>query len=173
MYNAKKLLGVYFMKKHLLLLLALLFVSCSGSEEEENKSLNSTKSKATLSKTAEPSKNDRSQIYTNYKEAFAAAKTENRAVFILFSTEYCRWCTKLKKTTLEDAEIKAQLKKEFIVLFLDRDQDQYPSKYKIKGVPAVYMTDQNEEIFTSMVGYHKNPGDYLKWFNYIQIELGN
>jgi len=161
------------MKKYLVLLLALLFVSCSGNEEGENTALNSTEKNSSLSKTSEPSEGSHSQIYTNYKEAFAAAKTENRAVFILFSTEYCRWCTKLRKTTLEHVEIKTRLKKEFIVLFLDRDRDQYPTKYKVRGVPAVYMTDKNEEIFTSMVGYHKNPKDYLKWFNYIQIELGN
>ena len=161
------------MTKHLILFISLLFVACNGSEETANKTLNATKNNASIVKIAHESKDEISEIYTNYNEAFSAAKTENRAVFILFSTEYCRWCTKLKETTLKNSEIKSRLEKEFIVLFLDRDKDQYPSKYKVKGVPAVYMADKNEEIFTSMVGYHKNPKDYLKWFNYIQIELEN
>jgi len=99
------------------------------------------------------------------------AKEKDRAVFILFSTKYCRWCSKLKETTLKNGEIIQRLNQEFIVLFLDRDLDAYPSKYSVKGVPSVYMTDKNEEIFTAMVGYHKNPHDYIKWFNYINIEL--
>jgi len=161
------------MKKYLILLLAFLFISCSNSEERENKTLNSSNGNSIQEKASNTPTDSISTIYTNYEKAFTAAKIENKAVFILFSTEYCRWCTKLKKNTLEDSEIKARLKKEFIVLFLNRDKDQYPTKYKVKGVPAVYMTDKNEEIFTSMIGYHKNPNDYLKWFDYIQVELRN
>jgi thioredoxin-related protein len=159
--------------KQLILLLSLLFISCSGGEDSENNSSSSIKNKTSILKISNESENDIAEIYTNYDEAFSLAKSENKAVFILFSTEYCRWCTKLKETTLKDSELKSRLEKEFIVLFLDRDKDSYPSKYKVKGVPAVYMTDKNEEVFTSMVGYHKNPKDYLKWFTYIKVELEN
>jgi thioredoxin-related protein len=172
MYNSKTI-KVGIVTKQLILLLSFLFLSCSGGENSDNNHSNSIKNKSTILKITNESKDDIAEIYTNYNEAFSLAKAENKAVFILFSTEYCRWCTKLKKTTLKDSELKSRLEKEFIVLFLDRDKDDYPSKYKVKGVPAVYMTDKNEEIFTSLVGYHKNPKDYIKWFTYIRIELEN
>ena len=159
------------MTKQLSLLLSFLFLSCSSGDGSENN--RSRESNTSIVKISNESKTDIAEIYTNYKEAFALAKLENKAVFILFSTKYCRWCTKLKETTLKDSKLKSRLEKEFIVLFLDRDNDTYPNKYKVRGVPAVYMTDKNEEIFTSMVGYHKDPEDYLKWFNYIKIELKN
>ena len=161
------------MTKHLILLLSFLFISCNNGENKENNSSTLLQTKSSILKISNESKDEISEIYTNYNEAFSLAKSKNKAVFILFSTKYCRWCTKLKETTLKDSEVKSRLEKEFIVLFLDRDRDKYPKKYRVRGVPAVYMTDKNEEIFTSMIGYHKNPKDYIKWFNYINIELAN
>jgi len=172
MYNIK-IIKVGIVTKKLILLLSFLFLSCSSGDGSENNHSKSIKNESSILKISSDSKNDIAEIYTNYNEAFSFAKSENKAVFILFSTKYCRWCTKLKETTLKDSKLKSRLEKEFVVLFLDRDKDEYPSKYKVRGVPAVFMTDKNEEIFTSMVGYHKNPEDYIKWFNYIKIELKN
>ncbi len=172
MYNIK-IIKVGIVTKQLILFVSFLFISCSSGEKHENNSSNNVIKKSSIIKISNESKDDIAEVYTNYQEAFSAAKLKDRAVFILFSTKYCRWCTKLKETTLKDSELKSRLEEEFIVLFLDRDNDIYPNKYKVRGVPAIYMTDKNEEIFTSMVGYHKNPKDYIKWFNYIKIELEN
>jgi len=159
------------MKKYLILLTLLSFISCTTDTKKEDKVLSKSNNSSTIIKISNMSHNEISEIYTNYEEAFKIAKSENKAVFILFSTEYCRWCTKLKETTLTNPKLIKRLNKEFIVLFLDRDIDIYPSKYKVKAVPAIYFTDKNEEVFTSMVGYHKDPQDFIKWFDYIKIEL--
>jgi len=159
------------MKKYLILLLLLSFSSCSNNDKEGNEILSKSNNNSTIIKISNMNHNEISEIYTNYEEAFKIAKIKNKAVFILFSTKYCRWCTKLNETTLKNPKIIKRLNKEFIVLFLDRDTDTYPSSYKVKAVPAIYFTDKNEEIFTSMVGYHKDPQDFIKWFNYIKIEL--
>ena len=152
------------MGKQLLLILLLLFVSCSQNEEKKDKG-NNLNGNITM-----PSIN---KVYSNYKEAFKVAKDRNRPVFILFTTEYCRWCTKLKETTLKKEEIVNRLNSEYIVLLLNKNHSQYPSKYKVTAVPSVYITDKNEEIFTSIEGYHKNHYDYIKWFNYVKVELSN
>jgi thioredoxin-related protein len=172
MYNIE-IIKVDIMTKQLILFISFLFISCSGSEKSENNSTNISTKESSILKISNSSEDDIATIYTNYQEAFSVAKEEDKPVFILFTTKYCRWCTKLKETTLKNPQLKSRLEKEFIVLFLNRDSDTYPNKYKIKGVPAVYMTDKNETIFTSIVGYHKNPKDYIKWFNYIKIELEN
>ena len=158
------------MTKQLIIVLSLLFVACNNSEERPSDSI---KNSNHILKLSNDSKDELSVIYTNYDEAYSVAKRENKAVFILFYTDYCRWCRKLKETTLKDKKLKSYLEKEFVVLFLNKHKDQYPKKYKIKGVPTVYMTDKNEEIFTSMVGYYKDPKDYIKWFDYIKTELKN
>lgn len=161
------------MKKYLILLLSLGFLSCSDNKEVENNGSSEKSNLVSITNTSDSSSHGINKLYTDYTEAFKIAKANNKAVFILFSTEYCRWCAKLKETTLKDSLILSRLNQEYVVLFLDRDKSEYPSKYDVKGVPVVYFTDKNEEIFTSMVGYHQNPQDYIKWFDYIQIELGN
>jgi len=152
------------MGKQFLLLLLLFFVSCNQSEEqqENSKKINTIVSMPSIDK-----------VYRDYKEAFDMAKEINRPVFILFTTKYCRWCTKLKETTLKEQEIVNHLNAEYVVLLLDKNHSQYPSKYRVTAVPSVYITDKNEEIFTSIIGYHKNPHDYIKWFNYVKVELSN
>jgi thioredoxin-related protein len=152
------------MGKQLLLLFLLFFVSCNESEEQKNSHIK------TSTITTMPNIH---KVYSDYTKAFKVAKEKNRPVFILFTTKYCRWCTKLKETTLKEEEIINRLNTEYVVLLLDKNHSQYPSKYRVTAVPSVYITDKNEEIFTSIVGYHKNPHDYIKWFNYVQVELSN
>jgi len=158
-------------KKYLLLLMTFILLSCSDTEKNSQTPNNKNNEKLSILKISEISNSNISEIYTNYDEAFKIAKEQNRAVCILFSTKYCRWCTKLKETTLTNPEIVKHFNSDFILLYLDRDTSLYPSKYKVKAVPNIYFTDKNEEIFTSVIGYHKNPKDYLKWFKYIKIEL--
>jgi len=156
------------MRKYYMLILCLLFFSCnqnSSSQTHEKGQKSTDIHIVKLSKIT--------TIYQNYNRAFIKAKKENKAVFILFTTKYCRWCTKLRETTLIDKEIVRRLNNEFIVLLLDKEQSIYPKKYSVKDIPSIYITDKNEEIFTSIVGYHKNPNDYIQWFDYVRAELSN
>jgi len=150
------------MGRLLLFLLLLAFVSCSQNDEKQ-----STKQESNKVTTMSNIDN----VYSNYKEAFLMAQQKNKPMFILFTTKYCRWCRKLKETTLKDKEIIKRLNDEFIVLLLDKDHSSYPSKYKVTAVPTIYITNKEEEVFTSIVGYHKNPHDYIKWFDYVKVEL--
>ena len=152
------------MTKIFLLSFILLFTSCQQDNSSKSSQNNQTSNFFI---------NDIHHSYSNYKEAFQKAKQENKPVFILFTTQYCRWCIKLKETTFRDKRIVQRLNEEFIVLLLDKNHSNFPSKYKIKAIPALYITDKNEEIFTTIFGYHKDPMDYLKWFNYIKKELSN
>jgi len=152
------------MGKLILFLFLLMFVSCSQDTEKQsnNQESNTITTMSSIDK-----------VYNNYKEAFLVAKKSNKPVFILFTTKHCRWCKKLKETTLKDEQIIKRLNDEFIVLLLDKNHSSYPAKYNISAVPTVYITNENEEVFTSIMGYHKNPYDYIKWFNYVKIELSN
>ncbi len=152
------------MGKQLLFLFLLTFVSCSQNEERQHngQQVNTITTMSGIDK-----------VYNNYEEAFLVAKKSNKPLFILFITKHCRWCKKLKETTLKDKEIIKRLNHEFIILLLDKNHSSYPSKYNITAVPTVYISNKNEEIFTSIIGYHKNPHDYIRWFNYVKIELSN
>jgi len=160
------------MKLFLSFILLFGLIDCS-SDEKDKKERPPVSQKSTVIKISSSSTDSISEIYTNYEEGFKVAKAEKKPVFLLFKTKYCRWCKKLTETTLKDKKIIQELNEKFIVIFLDRDLDIYPSKFKIRAVPVVYLTDSNGEVFTTLLGYHKNPQDFLKWFNYIYIELNH
>ncbi|NPA61550.1 MAG: thioredoxin family protein [Epsilonproteobacteria bacterium] len=117
------------------------------------------------------SSDDNLTIHHNYRKALESAKEKNRPLFILFTKDGCRWCDRLKDNLMSVDELKSGLKSQFIVLFLNRDRDSYPKKFKIDAVPTVFMVSPKEEIFTEILGYHSKPRDYTKWFNYVKIEM--
>ena len=160
----KNILGDAMKRLSVLLFLLMFVVACSQNEEKKN---NSQETNAIIKMS------NIDNIYSNYKEAFLAAQKNNKPVFILFSTKYCRWCKKLKETTLKDNEVVKYLNNDFIVLLLDKNYSNYPLRYNVTAVPTVYITNKDEKVFTSIVGYHKNPHDYIKWFNYVKTELSH
>lgn len=144
--------------------LLLIFVSCEQNRDRDSID-RQTNSITTISGIQ--------HIYTNYKEALNIAKRDNKPIFILFTAKHCRWCKKLKNITFKNKEIIKRLNDEFIVLLLDKNYSEYPSKYNVNAVPNVYIINNNEKVFTSIVGYHKNQYDYIKWFNYVKVELSD
>ena len=109
-------------------------------------------------------------IYSDYNKTVELAQKENKPMFILFTKEACKWCEKLKSEVLTIEEIKNQLADDYVVLILDKEKDEYPEKYEVKGVPSVFLVSEKEEIYTEIVGYHSKPKAYLKWFHYVEIE---
>ena len=109
-------------------------------------------------------------IYSDYNKTLEMAKKENRPMFILFSRKECQWCKKLKSKLLTTKEIAEQLKSDYVVLYLDKDSDYYPEKYRVKSVPDVFLVSPTEEVYAEILGYHSQPKEYLKWFKYVRIE---
>jgi len=111
-----------------------------------------------------------SHAYENYHEGVEVAKKTGKNLFVLFISDHCRWCKKLQATTLLDPQLLQRLNEEFVVVVLERDRSEYPSIFKIRGVPTVYMMSNQEKIYVERMGYFKDPKDYTKWFNYVKIE---
>ncbi len=151
------------MRKLIVFLSIMIFMACSQDKEEKSNNIQKNDTLITISSI--------DRVFTDYKKAFLVAKKEKKPLFILFTTEHCRWCKKLKEITLKNSEIIKRLNSEFIVLELDKYYSDYPKKYDVSAVPTLYLTNNSGEIFTSIVGYHKNPNDYIKWFDYIKVEL--
>lgn len=110
-------------------------------------------------------------VYQNdYKSAQQEAKKERKYLFIVVTAKNCRWCKKLKKTTLNNKEIKDNLAKGYIAVALDRDSSYYPKFIEIMAVPSVIIVDPNsEEVIKDIIGFRKNADDYLKWFRYVDV----
>ncbi len=52
------------------------------------------------------------------------AKQANKPVFVFVYTQWCQWCGKYEKETLENKQIRTRLKTEFIPAVVDYDLDQ-------------------------------------------------
>ncbi len=98
---------------------------------------------------------DASEIkwFHNYDEAVIQAKLQNKKLFVLITSETCRWCRKLEMRTLKDPTITKRINKKYISVALTRDKDSYPKHLKAKMVPMSYYLQNNDKVINSVPGY--------------------
>jgi len=89
----------------------------------------------------------------DYNKALEIAKKENKHVYMLITSESCRWCRKFEATTLQDEATLERLKSKYVLLHISRDRDYMPSKFKKKRVPRHYFITQKGEVIYSFLGY--------------------
>jgi len=90
---------------------------------------------------------------SDYEKALIQAKKENKFVYVLITSDSCRWCRKFEQTTLLDMDIEDRLEEEYITLHLSRDQHKIPLKFKTSPVPRHYFLDQKGDILYDTLGY--------------------
>jgi len=90
---------------------------------------------------------------SDYDKALIQAKKENKFVYVLITSDSCRWCRKFEQTTLLDMDIEDRLEEEYITIHLSRDRHQIPGKFKTSPVPRHYFLDQKGDILYDTIGY--------------------
>ncbi len=89
----------------------------------------------------------------DYEASLKVAKKEHKSLYVLVTSNSCRWCRKFENTTLQDKEVIKKLKEKYVLVHADRDMDDLPEWFKIKRVPRHYfVTNKGEEIY-SFLGY--------------------
>ena len=89
----------------------------------------------------------------DYDEAIKVAKKEHKSLYILITSETCRWCRKFESITLQDEAVIDDLTKRYVLVHLDRDYSFLPDFVKVKRVPKHYfVTNDSKEIY-SFLGY--------------------
>ena len=89
----------------------------------------------------------------NYEVALQEAKKENKSVYMLITSQDCRWCRKFENTTLQEEIVIGKLKEKYILLHVDRDKDAFPNKFKRERVPRHYFIKANGDVIYSFLGY--------------------
>ena len=95
---------------------------------------------------------------SDYDEAIAKAKVEKKDVYVFIGSAYCRYCEKMKKTTLSDKDILKRLNKDFVSIYLSRDIDDIPEKFKTKPVPRHYFVNTKGKIIYTTIGSRSKEG---------------
>lgn len=107
----------------------------------------------------------------DYKSAVSQAKKENKNIFLLITTPTCKWCKKLKATTLKDATVVARINAGFIPVQVFRDKDDYPSHLKAQMVPKSYfLYPDGSTIMRGTMGYW-NVEDYLSIMDDVDYKI--
>ena len=94
----------------------------------------------------------------DYNQALALAKSENKPLMMVVVSDYCPWCRKFERKTLQRETIAMNVEKNFVGLIVDKNLDKgnYPDKYFAKRVPTVYFIDpKNEDTIFESLGYMK------------------
>ena len=89
----------------------------------------------------------------DYKETIEKAQKSGKLVYILITSDNCRWCRKFESTTLQDKDIQKRLYKEFEVVHLSRDRHFIPKKFETAPVPRHYFIDAKGKILYSSLGH--------------------
>lgn len=96
--------------------------------------------------------------YRDYDKALNKAKEENKILFVAQVSDYCSWCRKLERKTLQNSTVAIKINQNFIPLIIDRniDKENYPKHLYSKRVPNIYFINpNNEKIMKEIPGYTK------------------
>ncbi|WP_373003611.1 thioredoxin family protein [Sulfurimonas sp.] len=96
---------------------------------------------------------DEHEWSSDYKEALKIAKKEKKDVYVLITSQSCRWCRKFEGSTLQNERVLEMLEQKYVLVHADRDMDYLPKKFKIKRVPRHYFVTAEGKVIYSFLGY--------------------
>lgn len=94
----------------------------------------------------------------DYNAALKDAKSQNKLLMLVVVGDYCPWCKKFERKTLNSTLVQGQVKKDFIPVIIDKakDKGKYPPEFYSKLIPTVFFIDPKTQkhVFESL-GYSK------------------
>lgn len=101
-----------------------------------------------------------SETYLNLEEAKIASKELKKDILIIFETDWCGTCRKLKESVFDTAELD-----NYVLCFLDIDKDKdLAESYIVKSLPYYVIVDSNGIVKKRGSGY-KSKSIFLNWLN--------
>lgn len=140
-------------KKISLIMLAFILIPTIGCASEES---NHKKSEWNGYSQIMPKEKSSSPVFAkNYEEAINLS--ENKPLLIIFGTDWCGYCVKLKK------EIKDFDLTNYVICFVDADERKdLAKKFQVRSYPTSFVV-KNKEVKNKKTGYKKS--DYSNWID--------
>lgn len=91
----------------------------------------------------------------DYKESLQKAQKSNKLVYVLITSDNCKWCRKFEETTLQIESIQKRLYGEFEVVHISRDRHSVPQHFESSPVPRHYFTTAQGDILYSSLGHRQ------------------
>jgi len=89
----------------------------------------------------------------DYNTALENAKKEDKLIFVFITSKDCKFCKKLKETTLKNEDIVNKINKDYSSVIVMKDKDHFPKKLNAKATPMLYFLDKDENIIDYSLGY--------------------
>lgn len=96
----------------------------------------------------------------DYDRALATAKKEHKDVYLFIGADNCKHCERFKKQTLSNKKLMETMKKEYVLLFMSRDQHKIPDRFEKYGVPFHYFLTSDGKIIAEVQGSRELEGWY-------------
>ena len=96
----------------------------------------------------------------NFNHALATAKKEHKMVYLFIGADNCKHCDRFKKQTLSNKELIEKMKKEYVLLYMSRDQHEIPDGFEKYGVPMHYFLTAEGKIIAVIQGSRELEGWY-------------
>ena len=103
---------------------------------------------------------------TNYAKAVEQAKAENKPILLDFTgSDWCGWCMKMKKESLDTPQFTAYAQKNLVLVTLDfphstplppavkQQNDQLNTRYRAEGFPTFVLVDKTGRELGRQTGY--------------------
>ncbi len=96
----------------------------------------------------------------NFDNALATAKKEHKMVYLFIGADNCKHCDRFKKQTLSNKTLIEKMKKEYVLLYMSRDQHKIPDGFEKYGVPMHYFLTAEGKIVAVIQGSRELEGWY-------------
>ena len=104
----------------------------------------------------------------NFNNALATAKKEHKMVYLFIGADNCKHCERFKKQTLSNKTLIEKMKKEYVLLFMSRDQHEIPDGFEKYGVPMHYFLTAEGKTVAVIQGSRELAG----WYDVLdEVEL--
>lgn len=113
----------------------------------------------------------------DYNGALLTAKKDNKPLMLYFFSKTCFYCVAMEKTTLADKDIQGTLKGDFVVAWIDTDDDtKLAQLYSIRGTPTTWFLDSSGKRISEVPGYVQKERfqkvlEYVKGKHYAGMDL--
>jgi thioredoxin-related protein len=96
----------------------------------------------------------------NFQNALSTAKKEKKLVYLFIGADRCKHCDRFKKQTLSNKDLITSMKKEYVLLYMSRDQHAIPEGFEKYGVPMHYFLTPEGKIIAKVQGSRELEGWY-------------
>lgn len=99
-----------------------------------------------------------------YEEAKRLSKETHKSIILNLTADNCHFCIKMNREVLEQVDVQNFLDKHFILVSINVDKEPIPLGIQRDITPTFVFVNENEEIFSTLVGAW-NKKDFMDLLN--------